>query len=485
MASGTLSFDASAVYNFQAAASYNPAPVVLSTKTYTSVYYIGTVPVYQEVTLSVSATITATASAAINASTEAKASETVTVGVTYNPATGQWTPVFNQTHSQSLTAQLTINGGVTAEVRLIPEIDVKFYKVVAGALSVEPYLDGNIQAAQISSNPVILAGLAPSLLEPTQFDVSLGVQANVSASLTTLWRNITLLPKTTIASGTIPLFGLPTLQLQGGGGSMAVGQAQTLTLSVTNGVSDNFNPASIQWKAIPNNSASVAGITNQGCTPTQTGYTCSASMTSQNADTYNVVASGYGMLGTVATQYAITDITLTSSCSIGSPGPAGGIIFYISSTSPCHGMEVAPTDQAIATWGCWAYDPSTNWTWTVVGSTSVAIGTGAANTAAIIAACGSTVSGDAYLGIPAGQNAAAAASAYSLNGYTDWYLPSLDELYQLYINQDVVLLLPGPYWSSSAYNSVSVYAWVQDSGDGNQIWTEFYSTERVRAVRTF
>lgn len=51
--------------------------------------------------------------------------------------------------------------------------------------------------------------------------------------------------------------------------------------------------------------------------------------------------------------------------------------------------------------------------------------------------------------------AAGLARAYNAGGYTDWYLPSQDELYKLYLNRNKSGITPvdtifgDPYWSSS------------------------------------
>jgi hypothetical protein len=102
---------------------------------------------------------------------------------------------------------------------------------------------------------------------------------------------------------------------------------------------------------------------------------------------------------------------------IGDIGPAGGIVFYITD-SGSHGFEAAPTDQAIpfspgAAWGCFGTG--------ITGANGTAIGTGAQNTDDILAGC-----------VEAGI-AARFAGDFSLNGYTDWFLPSRDELNELYI----------------------------------------------------
>lgn len=177
------------------------------------------------------------------------------------------------------------------------------------------------------------------------------------------------------------------------------------------------------------------------------------------------------------------------SCTIGSKGPAGGIIFYVSDPVACHGMEAAPVDQTPSTWGCWGYSTSKSYIWTFVGGTSMTIGTGAANTAAIIAACGTN--GGAGNGNPDGvgtiTNAAATASAYILNGYSDWYLPSMDELNQLYQHAGVVGgFTNNGYWSSTEYGYYYDYgSWYQYFANGVQYYYYKANILRVRAVRAF
>ena len=98
---------------------------------------------------------------------------------------------------------------------------------------------------------------------------------------------------------------------------------------------------------------------------------------------------------------------------IGDKGPAGGIVFYLSDKTGLHGLEAAPTDIILGaqyTWGCFNYNNG-SYINTTVGITGTAVGTGAANTAAIIATCGS--SGGAASGNGIGINAAAAAEAYT------------------------------------------------------------------------
>jgi len=150
------------------------------------------------------------------------------------------------------------------------------------------------------------------------------------------------------------------------------------------------------------------------------------------------------------------------SYSIGDKGPAGGKVFYITDAAGFHGLEAAPIDQPAIPWGC---------NGTSVGNTGTAVGTGKANTAAINKVCGAVT--------PAQEVA-----SYSLNGFTDWYLPSQDELNLLYQQITVVGACSNcSYWSSSEVDANT--AWGQYFGDGGQSWYGKDYPGAVRAIRAF
>ena len=138
---------------------------------------------------------------------------------------------------------------------------------------------------------------------------------------------------------------------------------------------------------------------------------------------------------------------------LGDIGPGGGTIYYISATpftesgascaSNCHYLEAAPTTGPSA-WTEATYVWSGNTT-TYVG-TNTAIGTGYANTQAIIAQSGG--------GNTANKAATISAAFRGPNGLSDWFLPSKDELNQLDINQAYVADLVGNHhWSSSEFGA--------------------------------
>jgi hypothetical protein len=171
----------------------------------------------------------------------------------------------------------------------------------------------------------------------------------------------------------------------------------------------------------------------------------------------NVTGTYYG-----AEQSFTTDTT--SALYIGKPY-AGGIIFDLDSSGQ-HGLVCAPSNQGNYTWGCYGTD---------IPNTSSAVGTGATNTAYIMAGCTER------------PIAASVCADLVLNGYSDWYLPSIDELQMMYSRLHLQGLggFGGSwYWSSSQNNPY--YAWYMYFGNGNVYgyYKDVYDGQ-VRAVRAF
>ena len=297
MASGTLSFDAKAIYDFSASGTYTKDVTFdVFTRTYTSVYNVGPMPVYQQVTLTLGAHLEAKATAAVNAAATANLSETVTFGVQYNPATGAWETVAPATsHSDSLTANLSVTGGVTSQIRLIPNIEVKFYKVAAANLSVEPVLMGNIQASAVANADFLAGSFPPGIIQLTAFDAALNAQCFVGANLQ-FWLSptIPLLNRTQVCD--IPaytFFTLPTLalssQTQANGTSL-------LTANVKDGKNDPFADASIKWTIYPTNAGTITPVAGQAR---------QASLAfNPGVGSATIFFSGYGKLGELGRQFA-------------------------------------------------------------------------------------------------------------------------------------------------------------------------------------
>ncbi len=138
-----------------------------------------------------------------------------------------------------------------------------------------------------------------------------------------------------------------------------------------------------------------------------------------------------------------------------------------------HGLIAATADQKEGTqqpsWALVAYQSTS-----VPSGTGTAIGTGSANTDNIIAQNGTI-----------NPYAALVARAYNGGGYSDWYLPSRDELYKLYINRVAIgnFVDNGNYWSSSEYDADE--AWRLGFSDGTQFYTFKLVSGFVRPVRSF
>ena len=153
----------------------------------------------------------------------------------------------------------------------------------------------------------------------------------------------------------------------------------------------------------------------------------------------------------------------------------GGIVAYILvsgdpgyDANTQHGLIAATSDQSTGIQ--WS-----NGSFTTTGATGTAIGTGLSNTNTIISSQGPTAT----------SYAAGLARAYKGGGYTDWYLPSKDELAKLYAMK---LLGFGSfasnfYWSSTEV--VSSNAWVQGFSSGSQSDSIKSYAGYVRAIRAF
>jgi hypothetical protein len=129
-----------------------------------------------------------------------------------------------------------------------------------------------------------------------------------------------------------------------------------------------------------------------------------------------------------------------------------------------HGIIVAPSDQGTAQWGCLGID--------INGADAVSIGYGQQNTTDIINGCNT--------------NSIAAKICYDLilGGYSDWYLPSKDELNKIYINRNVFGgFTPSVYWTSSENNTS--FVWTQYFNNGYQGSILKNETHYVRAIRRF
>ena len=156
----------------------------------------------------------------------------------------------------------------------------------------------------------------------------------------------------------------------------------------------------------------------------------------------------------------------------------GGIVFYVDSTGQ-RGLVSALEDIGQFEWGCYLQE--------VNGADGQAIGTGYQNTLDIVAVCSET------------PIAASEALAYESEGFSDWYLPSKDELVEMYntignsVGGNVGGFSQNLYWSSNMCTTTtgvddiggSKSAWHIDFTDGSIDYSNKSSSFKVRPIRSF
>jgi hypothetical protein len=165
--------------------------------------------------------------------------------------------------------------------------------------------------------------------------------------------------------------------------------------------------------------------------------------------------------------------------SIGQPFLGGILAYILQPNDPGydanvpHGLIAAASNQGTAEWGCTGT--------TIVGADGTAIGTGNQNTIDIMSGCATA------------NIAARKCGDLDLNGYTDWYLPSIDELTKLYFNigqgapapnTNVGAFAFASYWSSTEYNNSNAWYFYFNYGNASYGFNKS-STTYVRAVRAF
>jgi hypothetical protein len=155
---------------------------------------------------------------------------------------------------------------------------------------------------------------------------------------------------------------------------------------------------------------------------------------------------------------------------IGDTGPGGGVVFYRSAAAfgdDWHYLEAAPENiSGTKAWGSIGHTSTS-----IAGTSGTAIGTGKANT-------------DAILFADANAPAAKACADYNTADKDGWFLPSKDELKEMYKQKSKITgITTNYYWSSSEVRGD--VAWGQGFLFGLRDG-EYKSVEaRVRSVRAF
>jgi len=205
-----------------------------------------------------------------------------------------------------------------------------------------------------------------------------------------------------------------------------------------------------------------------------TGLLSGTPTTFQPATKYTITGRNAG--GATAKSFTLS-VTATCAgggvCALGDTGPGGGKVFYVASSNftstgsvcgtACKYLEAAPTDQVSSAW-------CSN-TSSFLGVAATGIGSGMSNTTTADSTCTS--------------GAIQVAADYTNNSKTDWHLPSLNELNELYKQRtNIGGFSARNYWSSTDVNSPNI-GWTQDFNTSTQVLTNKWDAGGVRPVRAF
>jgi hypothetical protein len=216
-------------------------------------------------------------------------------------------------------------------------------------------------------------------------------------------------------------------------------------------------------------------IFDGGFTPQTTTTTTIAPATTTTTTIAPATTSTTSTTSTTTAGPTTTTTTAVPSCpySVGQFAE-GGVIAYILQPGDI-GYDVNQQKGFVATvadisagaeWGCEGTS--------ITAANFLSIGRGASNTAAIVAAC------------PTAGIAARLCDDLVEGGYSDWYLPSLEELRILCQRRNIIggFVSGGLYWCSSQI-SPGINALVQNFTACTSVTTAKSQLRRVRAIRSF
>jgi hypothetical protein len=166
-----------------------------------------------------------------------------------------------------------------------------------------------------------------------------------------------------------------------------------------------------------------------------------------------------------------TTTTIPPVYTIGETALGGKIAYILQPSDPGYnpsvqkGLVATIADVSeTAEWGCFGT--------IITGASGTAIGTGNQNTLDIVNGCSET------------DFAAQLCNNLVEGGYSDWYLPSKDELNKLYLNQVTIGGFLGfVYWSSTQYDLFQSGYQVFTTGQQSNI--DKFNGYSVRAIRSF
>jgi hypothetical protein len=368
-------------------------------------------------------------------------------------------PAGSGTPTVSLSAQSgTITGGTvgsatfavaTAHIANGTAGGIVWYSDSAGtsSASAPTGITPTVSAVASDAATIAMTATASATAGSYYFKASFGSTTSAAATLT-------------VSASTTPMVSLAAQS-----GTIRSGFDGSASFAATIANIADGTAGGISWYA--DLAGTAAGSIPAGITPAVTEATAHSATISM-ISTAPTVEGAYYFKATFGAATSSVAMLLIDKLSIGDSGPAGGLVFYDkgSYSDLWRYMEAAPYDQSTGI-RLWNERKS-------IPGTSTAIGTGAANTAAIIRAQGAV------------GCAAQLCDGLTLGGRSDWFLPSKGDLNRMYEN----LKMKGRgnfaadwYWSSSNVDDTDI--WIQIFDGGNQSKGYGLTAYHVRATRAF
>ena len=433
-------------------------------------------------------------------------------GITFNTATGllSGTPTSTQSATNYTITATNASGSATATfVLTIQSIGAPAFTI--SSIAETKTVNSSISGYSIASTggTIVSFAISPATPAGVAFDTSTGL---LSGTPTSIQSATTYTITATNAGGnSTATFSLTVTRL-----------ATKLSLSRAS-VGNTAGVAFTTQPQITIQDADNNTVTTSSQTVTATISTGGALVGTKTAVASSGVATftNLGIRGRGSTAYTITYsvsgltsatqlITTASAYSRGSTGPGGGVIFYLDSSGwtcgptleeKCYYLEVAPPALGLASWDTDTVNSvSRTWAQSSYQTTAVpdfgdlttawGVGYGYRNTLLIINQGNSDSS----------TSAAALAQSFAGGGFSDWFLPSRNELnelcqwqtargcYNTPTTQNNVAgatgFVAGPYWSSSELSATEARSRMNQQG-GDQGGGAKSSTALVRPIRAF